>query len=89
MHAYVLSPNEQCPSTMLPDLAAVKEKIRAMPKDSRTFALITLEDFPNDKKSFIAACNGQPPAARQVLKKWRIGGSRGGRLIEIPVESDE
>lgn len=88
MQAYVVSLNEQCPTTMLADLASVKAKIQLIPKDSRTWARVTLEEYPHDKASVIAAYNGCPPPATRVIKKWRIGGPRGGRLIEIPVEEE-
>lgn len=88
MHAYMFSANSQVDPVMMPDLAAVKAKCRTLPKDSRVWARITLEDHPSDKAAFIAAYNGHPLPARQVIKKWRIGGPRGGKLIEIPVEED-
>lgn len=88
MHAYLYSPNFGVEPTMLADLAAVKEKCRAVPKACRDDVRVTLEDHPSDKAAYIAAFNGHPQPAKKVLKKWRIGGPRGGRLIEIPVEED-
>lgn len=88
MHAYIFSPNSQTQPQMLTDLKAVKAKVRTLPKESRDWARVTLEDFPNDKEAYVQAWNGHQPASRQVLKKWRIGGARGGRLIEIPVTEE-
>jgi hypothetical protein len=88
MHAYIFSENEGAAGKMLPDLKAVKDACRGIPKDYRDNIRVTLEDFPCDKAAFIAAYNGQPKPAQRVLKKWRIGGPRGGKLIEIQVEED-
>lgn len=88
LQAYCLSPNEQCPSIVLADLAAVKAKVRCIPKDSRTWARVTLEEFRHNKAALVAAYNGHPSPTKRVIKKWRIGGPRGGKLIEIPVDEE-
>lgn len=88
MRAYLFSPNSQCPVTMLPDLKAVKEKIRSTPRSCRDFVRVTLEDFPNDKAAFIAAWNRHQPEAKRVVKKFRVGGQRGTTLIEISINDD-
>jgi hypothetical protein len=86
MNAYEISPNSGATPTYAGDLAAVRAKVRLIPKASRDYARITLVSVPADKAAVLQLLNGKEPV-KQPLRKWRL--SVRGRLVEIPLGEEE
>lgn len=87
MHAYEISRNEGARPVYAGDLRSVKTAIAMVNRDARDYMRIHLVDVPSHKEEVLRLLNGQAPH-KTVLKRWRVGGPRGGKLIEITGEEE-
>lgn len=87
MQAYVISANENAKPIHVGDLKAVRAALREhIPKDSRVWCRVTLEEYDTSKGTILNMLNGREPLKLEIKRKWRLGVR--GRLIEIDIKED-
>jgi hypothetical protein len=87
VQAYQIDKYPGQPPVWAADILAVKSELKVVPADARHEVRVLLVDVDTSKRSVVDILNGLIPQGT-VLRKWRIGGARGGKLIEMSVEED-